>query len=162
MFIQAIKNNIEQNIALLNQINDEVLTTHYKVLGQSTIGQHLRHIIEFYNCLLDGYTSKTINYDNRKRELAIENNTIIAIQKLKHIVLNLDKPDSTLNLMQPCVLGEQIITTTYYRELLHNLEHSIHHQAIIKIALLNNTSIILPSHFGVAPSTIEHQTKCAL
>lgn len=161
MFIQAIKNNIEQNIALLNQINDEVLTTHYKVLGQSTIGQHLRHIIEFYNCLLDGYTSKTINYDNRKRELAIENNTIIAIQKLKHIVLNLDKPDSTLNLMQPCVLGEQIITTTYYRELLHNLEHSIHHQAIIKIALLNNTSIILPSHFGVAPSTIEHQTKCA-
>lgn len=162
MFIQAIKNNIEQNIALLNQINDEVLTTHYKVLGQSTIGQHLRHIIEFYNCLLDGYTSKTINYDNRKRELAIENNTTIAIQKLKHIVLNLDKPDSTLNLMQPCVLGEQIITTTYYRELLHNLEHSIHHQAIIKIALLNNTSIILPSHFGVAPSTIEHQTKCAL
>lgn len=161
MFIQAIKNNIEQNIALLNQINDEVLTTHYKVLGQSTIGQHLRHIIEFYNCLLDGYTSKTINYDNRKRELAIENNTIIAIQKLKHIVLNLDKPDSTLNLMQPCVLGEQIITTTYYRELLHNLEHSIHHQTIIKIALLNNTSIILPSHFGVAPSTIEHQTKCA-
>ena len=161
MFIQAIKNNIEQNIALLNQINDEVLTTHYKVLGQSTIGQHLRHIIEFYNCLLDGYTSKTINYDNRKSELAIENNTIIAIQKLKHIVLNLDKPDSTLNLMQPCVLGEQIITTTYYRELLHNLEHSIHHQAIIKIALLNNTSIILPSHFGVAPSTIEHQTKCA-
>ena len=161
MFIQAIKNNIEQNIALLNQINDEVLTTHYKVLGQSTIGQHLRHIIEFYNCLLEGYTSKTINYDNRKRELAIENNTIIAIQKLKHIVLNLDKPDSTLNLMQPCVLGEQIITTTYYRELLHNLEHSIHHQAIIKIALLNNTSIILPSHFGVAPSTIEHQTKCA-
>ncbi len=161
MFIQTIKNNIEQNIALLNQINDEVLTTHYKVLGQSTIGQHLRHIIEFYNCLLDGYTSKTINYDNRKRELAIENNTIIAIQKLKHIVLNLDKPDSTLNLMQPCVLGEQIITTTYYRELLHNLEHSIHHQAIIKIALLNNTSIILPLHFGVAPSTIEHQTKCA-
>ena len=161
MFIQATKNNIEQNIALLNQINDEVLTTHYKVLGQSTIGQHLRHIIEFYNCLLDGYTSKTINYDNRKRELAIENNTIIAIQKLKHIVLNLDKPDSTLNLMQPCVLGEKIITTTYYRELLHNLEHSIHHQAIIKIALLNNTSIILPSHFGVAPSTIEHQTKCA-
>lgn len=161
MFIQAIKNNIEQNIALLNQINDEVLTTHYKVLGQSTIGQHLRHIIEFYNCLLEGYTSKTINYDNRKRELAIENNTIIAIQKLKHIVLNLDKPDSTLNLIQPCVLGEQIIKTTYYRELLHNLEHSIHHQAIIKIALLNNTSIILPSHFGVATSTIEHQTKCA-
>lgn len=160
MLIQAIKNNIDQNIALLRQINDEVLTAHYKVLGQATIGQHIRHIIEFYDCLINGYTTGEINYDNRQRDLAIEKNSTVAIQKLQHILLNIDKPDCTLSLRQPCILGEQLIKTSYHRELLHNLEHSIHHQAIIKIALLNNTNIVLSPNFGIAPSTIEHQSKC--
>jgi RNA-binding protein YhbY len=61
------------------------------------------------------------------------------------------------------VIGNQIleIESNYTRELLYNLEHSIHHQALIKVAILQNNSIIIDENFGVAHSTIEYRKKCA-
>jgi hypothetical protein len=53
------------------------------------------------------------------------------------------------------------VQTNYFRELLYNLEHSIHHQALIKVAVLKNKNIQLCSEFGVAKSTIEYRTQCA-
>jgi hypothetical protein len=42
-----------------------------------------------------------------------------------------------------------------FRELAYDLEHSIHHQAIIKIAMKNlNSEYALNENFGVARSTI--------
>jgi hypothetical protein len=49
------------------------------------------------------------------------------------------------------------------RELMYNIEHTIHHLAIIKIGLnAVAPQIALSEHFGVAPSTIRHkQNICA-
>jgi hypothetical protein len=51
-----------------------------------------------------------------------------------------------------------VVNSSLYRELLFNIEHAIHHMAILKIG----TKIVLPEwdlpqQFGVAPSTIRHQ-----
>ena len=53
------------------------------------------------------------------------------------------------------------VKTNYFRELLYNLEHSIHHQALIKVAVLKNKNIQLCPEFGIAKSTIEYRTQCA-
>jgi len=52
------------------------------------------------------------------------------------------------------------IKTNALRELAYNIEHAIHHMAIIKIGI-NEVSpyILLPSAFGVASSTIRHLKK---
>ena len=53
------------------------------------------------------------------------------------------------------------IETNYERELLYNLEHSIHHQALIKVALLQLQSVEIPENFGVAQSTIVYrESQC--
>ena len=59
------------------------------------------------------------------------------------------------------------IITHYYdeiksenSELIYNLEHSIHHQALIKVAVLKNSAIQLSENFGVAKSTIEYRNQC--
>lgn len=51
------------------------------------------------------------------------------------------------------------IATNFYRELLYNIEHCIHHQAIIKIAMLHMGKTQIPAHFGVAKSTMSERLK---
>jgi RNA-binding protein YhbY len=64
--------------------------------------------------------------------------------------------------LQQIVDGEELlIDTNYNRELLYNLEHCIHHQALIKVAVLQNDAITIDANFGVARSTIEYRKQCA-
>jgi hypothetical protein len=56
-----------------------------------------------------------------------------------------------------------LVQSTIGRELIYNIEHTIHHLAIVKIALKSSIpGMHLPEHFGVAPSTIRYrQEACA-
>ncbi len=64
-------------------------------------------------------------------------------------------------LLQNTFNDRAIITeSSYQRELLYNLEHSIHHQALIKVALLEIQHDLVDENFGVAQSTIEYRKKC--
>jgi hypothetical protein len=48
---------------------------------------------------------------------------------------NLEKENKNIELLQ-IIDGEKFIESNYFRELLYNLEHCIHHQALIKVAIL--------------------------
>lgn len=64
--------------------------------------------------------------------------------------------------LEHVVDGElNLIETNYHRELLYNLEHCIHHQALIKVAVLQCESVKIDDNFGVARSTIEYRNQCA-
>jgi hypothetical protein len=57
--------------------------------------------------------------------------------------------------------GENIsISSNYHRELLYNLEHCIHHQALLKVALLPMKNIKIDADFGVARSTVAYRNQC--
>lgn len=139
------------------------------ILSGSTVGQHTRHIIEFYICLLEQSLEKghpVINYANRKRDHRIESEPDYALSYAQTIVEKLKE----LNTDQTCLLNcaehgqeDLMVHSTIGRELIYNIEHTIHHLAIVKIALKSTMpQIELPAHFGVAPSTIRHrQEACA-
>ena len=55
---------------------------------------------------------------------------------------------------------ETELETSYYRELVFNIEHCIHHQAIIKIALLTMGKNQIDESFGVAKSTLIYRKEC--
>jgi hypothetical protein len=63
------------------------------------------------------------------------------------------------------LLFEEVVTvnTNYYRELLYNMDHAIHHCAIIRIGLMSFDHVSIPEGFGIAPSTIRHRSlsSCA-
>ena len=56
---------------------------------------------------------------------------------------------------------ENFLPSNYYREVMYNLEHAIHHHALIKIGIQQFTAIELPESFGVAPSTMQYRKACA-
>lgn len=161
---------IQESITILADTEyflERITPTEYSmpipILSDSTIGQHTRHFIEFYLCLLQQAEHKKINYCLRKRDQLIETSPAFAIDSILKIKLGLTK----LNL-------EDIVTvftakengnafmSTLGRELYYNMEHCLHHLAMIKIGLkVIRPNLELPPHFGVAASTCLHRKHTA-
>lgn len=161
MLIQSIKNNLSENIELLRQLTNDEFMQKNPELSNATIGEHMRHIIELFGCLLENYDYGLINYDDRKRDLLLQTDKNEAIAIIDKYLLKLDKPNKPLSLTHNCFSPIELLQTNYFRELIYNLEHSIHHQALIKVALHSLPHIKIPSSFGVAPSTLEYRKQCA-
>ncbi len=147
---------------ILQQLPEQSLYTNpCEALSNATIGQHTRHIIELYQCLIEGYAAGKINYDHRKRNPLYENNIPAAIEVMREIQKNLEQPDKEVSIFCGTNDNAVCIESNYYREVLYNLEHCIHHQALIKVALLSIKNINIADGFGVAPSTLQYRQECA-
>uniref|UniRef100_UPI004049B01A DinB family protein n=1 Tax=Flavobacterium sp. TaxID=239 RepID=UPI004049B01A len=161
MLIATIKANFIQIIELLHQLKEEEYIFCHSELSNASIGEHTRHIIELYQQLLKSYASGIVNYDKRERNIIIQTNKKEAISAIHNIIENIDLDNIEMTLEQGVKEVNFQVATNYYRELLYNLEHSIHHQALIKVVVLKNKNLQLCSEFGIAKSTIEYRKQCA-
>lgn len=160
MIIASIKENFNEIINLLEKLDDTNYTFCHPELSNATIGEHTRHIIEMYQSLINNYENGIINYDKRERNFNIQTDKNYAINCMNTIIREIEKPNKELVLQQGLDQISYTIASNYERELLYNLEHSIHHQALIKVAVLKYPSIELVDNFGVAKSTIEYRNQC--
>jgi hypothetical protein len=133
-----------------------------EALSKSTVGQHLRHTLEFFICLEQGVQRGVVNYDKRNHDKLIETDKFIClstISKIADFVRSLNTID-VINLEVGYDLAkEEFITieTNTTRELVYNIEHAVHHMAIMKIGIREVAPYIsLPADFGVAASTVRH------
>lgn len=148
---QAVNNVFVQLAETISQLSPSQYAQPCPNLVNNTIGQHVRHIIELFQCLEKGYPDNNVNYEKRKRDIAIETDKELALQLLQEIYMNLGKPDKELVLYasyddhspEPIT-----IPTNYYREIAYNLEHTIHHMALIRIGIAEVSDINLPEDFG--------------
>lgn len=157
---KAIKESFVQLTNVLDQLNQEQYTAASSNLSGSTIGQHMRHVIELYQCLLAGYGSGIVCYDKRTRDTAIENNIELARHLLQQLsgAVDLDNRDMLLESFFGEDASVQInLPTNYYRELMYNLEHSVHHMALMKVGLKEFSIAEVSENFGVASSTIQYK-----
>lgn len=148
----------------MDQVSREQYVQPCGSLSGSTIGQHNRHIIEMYQCLLEGYEAGTVNYENRKRDTRIETDPGYASSLLDEICASLERSDKPLKLhagYDPATSELVELATNFYREIAYNLEHTIHHMALIKVGLLHIPGLRMPEGFGVASSTIKYRKTCA-
>ncbi len=142
----------------LENLDHDQYVSSLEILSGASIGAHSRHILELFQQLLLGYESSVINYENRKRNKSIELNIDYALETIAKIIINLEKTNKALS-VSVCKDKLDYIKSNYYRELLYNIEHCVHHQAIIKIALIHlNVGEINPE-FGVAKSTLEYKNN---
>lgn len=157
--------NLEEINDLLEKINEKTYTHPSNWLSGSTIGQHVRHVLEFYICLIHAQQTRVVNYDKRKRDFNLENKPTDAQAAIHEIISHLIQ----INTLDRLKLegnfnseSEDLISveTSFVRELAYCLEHSIHHQALIKIALIELDLIsLIKSDFGVAPATWRYKNK---
>lgn len=161
MLILSINNSLDELIDVLSQITNSEYSNQCAALSNSTIGEHSRHIIEMFQCLQNNYESGIVNYDRRERNILVQTDTDYAVSQIGIIQNSLEKQNKKIELHQ-IIDGEEIrVESNYLRELLYNLEHCIHHQALIKVAVLQNPSVLVGENFGVARSTIEYRKQCA-
>lgn len=158
----ACSNILKQLTDLLNQIQDEDFVRPVTTLSDSTIGQHLRHTLEFFLCLEQGYDNGVINYDKRSRDKLIETDRLAALSAIERIILFVECiQEKALQLeVGYDVTSDTFIAvdTTALRELVYNIEHAVHHMAIMKIGVREIASYIaLSPDFGIAASTIRHK-----
>lgn len=129
-------------------------------MSDASIGQHTRHIIELYTCLLDGYDAGVVCYDSRRRDKRIELDLDYSLKQLEEIQNSLEKKDKILLINYELNNRNVCVSSNYFREVMYNLEHTIHHEALVKIAILEFSDIPLPESFGVAPSTVQFRKTC--
>ena len=161
---QAIRNVFVQLHETLDKLTPEQYTAPSTSLFNATIGQHVRHIVELFQCLECGYETGLVNYEKRKRDKQIETDKELAIRLLHQISNHLIREDKKLQLeMSYDDVSHETVTvdSNYYREVIYNLEHTVHHMALIRVGVTELTTIALPEGFGVATSTIKHRETCA-
>jgi hypothetical protein len=160
---EPISNLLGQIQFVLEGLSNEQYTQPINVLSKSTLGQHTRHILEFYIELYNGYENGTVDYDKRIRNHAIESDKFFAINMIREIINSLEKPDCDLLLNAIYGTGDDVIqvTTNYYRELVYNLEHTVHHMALLRIGVEAISSLAIPAEFGIAASTLKYRETCA-
>ena len=161
---QAVNSVFVQLSASLDELAQAEYVQPCKTLFNNTIGQHVRHIIELFQCLENGYETGSVNYEKRNRDMEIEGNKQLAVSLLQAIHQGLDRENKELLL--EATYDEHStelisLATNYYREIAYNLEHTIHHMALIRVGVNEVSSIRLPEDFGVASSTVKFRKQCA-
>ena len=157
---QACLQILEQLSVFVREINEIDFKKPSDALSKSTVGQHLRHTLEFFICFEQGFQNGVINYDKRAHDVLIEKDKFAALEAIERIntfvkTLNTNKL-LKLEVGYDLTRDEFIsIETNATRELVYNIEHAVHHMAIMKIGIREIAPYIeLPANFGVAASTV--------
>ena len=122
-----------------------------------------------YESSLSQKGTKNVNYDVRKRDKQLEMDIsfgIATIDTLLGTLNQLEAQDDKPMFMKNCMEDEKEnnirIETSFFRELIYCMDHCIHHQSLIKIALLEQNLIhFIDPNFGVAFSTQIYRRQCA-
>lgn len=159
-----MNHSVSQLAETIRGLGHESYRMSCSTLGGSSVGQHVRHIVEMFQCLMAGYETGTVDYEARPRDASIETDPDLALSLLEGIAAAVERPDRELVLEG--VYSEQgsetlRFDTNYRREVVYNLEHTIHHMALIRVGLREISDMDLPEGFGVASATVKHRRECA-
>jgi hypothetical protein len=164
--MDLIKHSINYTLGQLKvciqQMDENNYTEEIELLSGNSIGKHARHIIELFQCLIGQESSGIINYDDRVHSKIMETSIVLSSDAIDEILIGLshivaDKPLSLISCSD--LNGSAFMAdTSLLRELQYNVEHAIHHMAIIQIAIKHQfKNLLVPNDFGVAYSTIKFQ-----
>lgn len=154
---------VDQMTGVLAKLEAESYAQPLQLFNGSTIGQHFRHIIDFYGCLARGMNDGRIDYAKRERDRRIETDPLYASSMLEAFTESFRNCDesaaveiladfsSDLNAERP------VVKSTLARELMYAYDHAVHHLAMIKMGLKTlNSKVDLQDELGVAPSTLKY------
>jgi hypothetical protein len=149
----------------VKQLTEKEFTKPSETLSGSSVGQHLRHTLEFFICLEKGCEIGLINYDKRDHDKLVENDkdvALLTIDRIRQFILHqsINKP-LLLEVGYDSTCDENVsLQTNYFRELTYNIEHAVHHMAIMKIGIREVAPhTLIPDNFGVAASTLRFRSE---
>ncbi|QQR86958.1 MAG: hypothetical protein IPJ76_01655 [Flavobacteriales bacterium] len=162
--VEHSKRQFDELQRLVHALTAEQYRKPAAVLSNANIGQHMRHVLEFYLCILNA-EHNTVDYDARKRDKALETDRVAVLGTLDALKAWMESlsDDADMSMMVDHSTdgsGSTRMRTSLFRELAYAFDHGIHHLALLRIAVeQEHRTVQLHPDFGVAPSTIRDRRK---
>lgn len=162
LLLQGCIHCVNQSSQLLKVVAQDDYTIVSQ--GNSSIGAHVRHILDRFHCFFAGLQEGSVDYDDRKRDKSIENSVEAASFALATVARQVEKLDLAEFAEKSIRVRESVyhqgpsiaIASTVDRELMGLITHTIHHLAIIAITA-KSFGYTMDSDFGKAASTIVYE-----
>ena len=156
LIIASTLKTLQKTNSLLFNLTDEQLSDASVSPYYSSIGSHLRHILDFYDCILDSKDAY-VDLTARKRDLDVETKCQSAECYLESVVSRLQSLSTNVNdriiVLDDLGEGKMEIEYTLASLLAQANSHTIHHYAIISYILDRLDITINDATFGYNPST---------
>jgi len=156
--INAIENNLLRGVKLLNAITDKQYSNKSVAPYYSSIGGHMRHILDIFDCIFEGLPTKKIDLAARKRNEIVEDFTIQGLIYFETILnklraLKYYDYNEIVEVRDDLGMGEVVVNYTLASALIQAHSHAIHHFASIGY-IISQLGIELPDEdFGYNPTT---------
>jgi len=156
--INAIEKNLNRGIALLHSLTNEQYSCKSTPPYHSSIGNHIRHVLDVFSCVFNGLDAGIIDLTERKRDKQAEENTtagIVYFEDIKSKLKNLNKEDleNEVLVIDDLGLGKEKVKYTLASILMQAQSHAIHHYASIGYLLYAQGIELYDNDFGYNPTT---------
>ena len=161
--VRAVEDVLRQGRDLLSTVDTDTFTWKDQQGCGASIGMHYRHVLEHFQCLLEGLATGEINYDHRLRSTELEESVAAAMLATDGLIDRFGALSGE-TLRGECSVSYSVRTTedaeeevrsTLAREVMFCVGHATHHYALLK-PLCAKLGVRLPYDFGFAPSTLKH------
>lgn len=160
--IEAIEKNLKRGVNLLNNISDNEYSNNSIAPYYSSIGCHMRHVLDVFSCVLIGFKNENIDLTIRKRNELAEQKTTVGIDYFNEVIdqvcaMSKNNLKSEITVSDDLGSGKITVNTTLEAALMQAQSHAIHHYASVGY-LIYQLGIELPdADFGFNPTTPKKQ-----
>jgi hypothetical protein len=164
--ITSVHDVLQQGMMLLSEVDAVTYKTVAEAPHSASIGQHYRHVLDHFLCLVSGMTTAHISYDDRERNITLERDPDHA-QNVTRMLLGFFQTTTAKELEAACKVTSALdysegrsvtVDSNLARELAYCISHAVHHFAIVRL-MCAELRMQLPAEFGIAPSTLRHGTR---
>lgn len=156
IILESTLKTLQKSKSLLNNLQDETLCNATLAPYYSSIGSHVRHILDFYDCIFS-IDNNIIDLTARSRNKEVESKCCSANSYLDEIIKKLEGSDFNMNAAVTVIddlgLGKTELSYTFAAVFSQANSHTIHHYAIINYILEGLNIAFEDSDFGYNPTT---------
>ena len=158
VIVKSTLKTLKKSKTLLDHLTDDILSDSSVSPYHSSIGSHVRHILDFYECIFILNAENEIDLTARVRNKDVETKCETAICYLNTIIEKLNsfefKMDDSVIVNDDLGLGKTAMTYTYGVLLSQANSHTIHHYAIINYIMEGLNIPINNPEFGYNPTSL--------
>lgn len=163
VIIQSTLKTLQKSHYILANLTDGQLSDTSVSPYHSSIGSHIRHILDFYHCILNRDFKNRIDLTARCRNKDIESCSNLATDYLDRIIEALKSSkyelDEQVIVTDDLGLGKIEMPYTLAAVLSQAHSHTIHHYAIINYILDGLNINLEDSSLGYNPTTPKRQVE---
>ena len=157
VIIQSTLKTLQKSQVLLDNLSNAQLCDASVSPYYSSIGTHIRHILDFYDCIFNVNTEDKVDLTARSRNKDVESDCGCAQDYLNLIIGRLSTTTIDINeaviVVDDLGLGIIEIPYTYGSLLAQANSHTIHHYAIINYIFDRLGIVVNDTEFGYNPTT---------